>query len=91
MSSGQDSTNYYAPGNDRAGNVAARGDTDTVNASYERYLRSLVFLVFLFVSSKLLGLDTWFWNLSVECNSKFHHMVAKLEDLLLVGLTVFMK
>ncbi|KAH6760467.1 hypothetical protein C2S52_009056 [Perilla frutescens var. hirtella] len=40
MPSGQDTSSYYAPGNERAENVVAR-DTDSVNASYERYLRTL--------------------------------------------------
>lgn len=49
MPSGQDTTSYYAPGNERAGNSVAR-DTDSVNASYERYLRTLVFLHIFFLS-----------------------------------------
>ncbi|XP_047971396.1 RNA-binding protein 1-like [Salvia hispanica] len=40
MPSGQDTSSYYTPGNERPGNVVSR-DTDSVNASYERYLRSL--------------------------------------------------
>ncbi|KAG6410065.1 hypothetical protein SASPL_128113 [Salvia splendens] len=40
MPSGRDTSSYYTPCNERPGNVVPR-DTDSVNASYERYLRSL--------------------------------------------------
>ncbi|KAL1532069.1 nuclear speckle RNA-binding protein A-like [Salvia divinorum] len=39
--SGQATSSYYVPGNERAGTAASATDVDYVNASYERYLRDL--------------------------------------------------
>lgn len=93
MPSEQVTTSYYVPSNERAGSAVGATDMDYVNASYERYLRDLVFFFFLFLFLvQTLGMCIHFCNLLASCNrkSECNYMVAKLEDLLLLGLMVFM-
>lgn len=93
MSSSHDLSGYYAHEDDRAGLRVVR-DTDSINASYDRYLRSTVFtLSFVF---KFVGMNLFVCqaicavceclDIVVLCTSKCHHMAVTREDLRAVDL-----